>query len=60
MYLETLQKIYELILSEKELTKENLNSVGITDEQITSLVEDGIIYLNKKGTYNITSILLPT
>lgn len=56
MYLETLQKIYELILSEKELTKENLNSVGITDEQITSLVEDGIIYLNKKGTYNITSI----
>lgn len=56
MYLELLQKIYDLLLTEKSLTKETLISNGITDEQINELVDNGLIYLTNKNTYNITSV----
>lgn len=56
MYLELLQKIYELLLAGTSLTQEKLESVGITNDQITDLEENGLIYLTNKGTYNITSV----
>ena len=56
MYIQLLKKIYDLLISGTPLTKENLNNASITDEEINGLLENGLIYITKEGTYNITSV----
>jgi hypothetical protein len=56
MYIQLLKKIYDLLIDNVPLTKENLNQASITDEQINELIENGLIYANKFGTYSITSV----
>ena len=56
MYIQLLKKIYDLLIDNVPLTKENLNQASITDEQINELIENGLIYVNKFDTYSITSV----
>lgn len=56
MYLEFIKKIYSLLLSGIPITKDTLNSAEITDTQISSLIEDGVMFVDSKGIYRLTSI----
>lgn len=56
MHIQLLKKIYDLLISDVPLTKENLNNESITNEQIAELLENGLIYETKFGTYNISSV----
>ena len=56
MYLELLKKIYDLLLTGTTLTNESLNSIGLTNEDISTLITNGLIYETKSGAYNITSV----
>lgn len=56
MYIALLKKIYDLSLTGTTITIESLLSINITSEQIKELIDNGLIYENRNGSFNITSV----
>lgn len=56
MYTKELETMYELIIAGKKLTQLNLSSLGITDNILDSMLNEGLIYQLSPSEYQITSI----
>ena len=56
MYIALLKKIYDLSLAGTTITIESLLSINITSEQIKELIDNGLIYETRNGSFNITSV----
>jgi tetratricopeptide (TPR) repeat protein len=56
MYIALLKKIYDLSLTGTTITVESLLNINITSEQIKELIDNGLIYENRNGSFNITSV----
>lgn len=56
MYIALLKRIYDLSLTGTTITPEALLSINITEEQIKELINNGLIYETRNGSFNITSV----
>lgn len=53
---ENLNKMYNGLIDEKELTTKELNSYGFNSKDLTDLINDGVIKRIKRGYYSFLSI----
>lgn len=53
---ENLNKMYNGLIDEKELTTKELNSYGFNSKDLTDLINDGVLERTKRGYYSFLSI----
>ena len=53
---ENLNKMYDGLIDDRELTTKELNSYGFSSKDLTHLISDGFLVRIERGHYSILSI----